>query len=277
MPTVDFNPTGWAALATTIAELLRANPSTGIATMLIATFLFFGLIVAATWSIVRIIKSKQPPAVVNTQKFSLAIMDITKQISKLIARRDELSRKHERIIIHSVVRDQMIIVESVLEHVHSLYLISMSDKIRKANPHYHKNPSDFPAFHTFDRALSRVFNETKGFFRRIAKENHLLDKSEQEFFIYVGQQLEAMRVFTRRVFESAVSDEIFSVSELLSMFDSNWEGHEPHYRRILLDMREVAKRYAALVAQETAEYDLEWNSFFSNIPSLLINSIEIKN
>lgn len=271
-PTVDTG--SWSTLANTIDQLLANGPVAGLITIIITALIFAGILVGTVWAIVRVIRArKELPApigeIFNREQYALNILDLIRDISDYNTRRDQLSRKHERIREHSIVRDQMSLADANVDYIHSMLIIRFSEYIREKNPHYHGAVADFPVYRSFDTAVEKTLTEVLKVFRRVAKENHLSDKTEADFFAYIGKRLERIKAFSQQVFQNSYNSDQIPIQEVMKDFEENWKMCEPIYKQTFTDMRKIAVDYYALIETEEKDYDEAWSNFVSEIPKKL--------
>lgn len=281
MQSSTVNTTAWNELALTIDRLITADPIGGLFTIVITTSIFLILAIIAVWAVVRIMRArKEEPKplgdILDREKFAYNILQLSEEMAKITAEGRRLSSKHERIREHNIVRDQMTLVDSTIGFVESILIIKMSDKIRQMNPHYSGSAADFPAFRSFEQAIKYVLREYVSMFRRIAKENHLADRTEQEFFQYIGQKLENMKVTGRKLFESVYSSDVLPLSILMEEYDRDWKEIEVKYKDTLIGMREIASRYIEIMNKEEEDYQNRWNLFMVRIPEILQKNVIIE-
>lgn len=275
-PNLDAN--SWSNLAGTIDQLITNNPASGLFTIVVTALVFAGILIGSTWAVVRIIRARYDPPkqtgeIFNREQYTLNILLLIRDMHEFNARRDTMSRASERIREHVIVRDQMSLVEANIDYVHSNILISFSEYLREKYPDELEASTDFPVYRAFDVAMRHSLSEVTKVFRRVAKENHLADRNEENFHEYCDQKLEQIKTFSYRMFEASYSSRTIPTHEILNDFEKEWKKTEPIYRRTLKDMRSIAVQYAAEINKKEAEFDAEWSEFISGIPERLADGV----
>lgn len=273
-----INPSAWNELAITINQLLLEDPEKGLFTIFVTVIVFLLLVLITVWAVTRIIKANKslpPPSgeTFNRDQFTLNVLTLTERMTKLTVEGRNLAAKHERILEHTITRDQMTVVDNSLENLKSIITISFNDKLREISPHFSGTVGEFPAARIFEHSLNYTFEEVIKFFRRIAKENHLADRSEKDFNDYINQKLEAIKNHGRKVFESVYASDIIPISHILKKYEERWPSYAEELRHLLESMREISIVYRDQIKREEEEYQTRWTAFTSSIHDTLSKGI----
>lgn len=259
-----------------IENLLSSNPLQGLFIITTSLLIFASILVLTTWMIVKIIKAnkvlpKPIGDIFDKEKHALNILELTKQILTFNTERDLLSRCQERILEHVIVRDQMAVAESTIDHIKSILLIKISDLIRSKEL---SNPLDSPIYHSYSFIISHTLDEITKIYRRMAKENHLAEKSDQEFFKYYSKKLEFIKTFGSQVLESNYyNNQAIPINDIVKVYNNQWSEFKLLYERIFIDMKDISIKYEIQIKTEEEAYNKRWSKFVSSIPNLLLSGI----
>lgn len=222
--------------------------------------------------IVRIIRAQKTPGgtILDQEQFMKNVLAMIKEMSALNTERDRLSRRHEHIREHSLVRDQMTIVEGTQEEVRNKILLEVAKVLVARNPAYDGVIADSKPYIQLEYVVDQIIDEIHTFVRRAAKENHMADKSENDFYAYVSIKVSrihtlAQQTINRKSNHSNVSETVKTIIENL------WPAIEPIYRRLFTEMRQISTNYLTMMIQEDSEYDQKWSEFVAKIPDILTN------
>lgn len=264
----------WNQIAQTINELLTADPVGGLFVVLLSVAVFLSLLIGATWAVVKIIKAKNTPSgsIFQEEVFTRNVLEMIKHLVAFNAERDRLSKRHEYIRENAIIRDQMVVVEGAQDQIRNIILIDLTDRIQKAKPEYSGIVSEMPNYVKFAHNVDILLNEIFVFFRRAAKENHMVEKSEEEFFEYVSTKIDRLYTLAKQSIKIKSKDASM-VHTLQSSFDANWREIEASYRRLFTEMRIIASRYLTKIDQEEEDFEQRWTEFIAAIPDMLLKGV----
>lgn len=271
-PNVTPNAADWNLIVNTVQLLMDNDPVKGLITIFVSVVVLLGLLVGATWAIVRIIKAQKAPrgTALDQEKFMKNVLVMVKQMTAMNTERDRLSRRHEHIREHSLVRDQMTIVEGTQEEVRNQMLLEAANIISKKNPNFEGVIADSKPYIQMEYVIDNIIDETHTFIRRAAKENHMADKTEQDFFSYVSIKVSRIHTITQQTINTKSNNA--HVTEAIKQIIANlWPSIEPIYKRLFTEMRQISTNYFELIAKEEDDYEQKWSEFVAKIPDILMN------
>lgn len=271
-PNVTPDASDWNLIVNTVQLLIDNDPARGLITIFVSVLVLLGLLVGATWAIVRIIKAQKAPkgTSLDQERFMKNVLVLVKQMTALNTERDRLSRRHEHIREHSLVRDHMTLVEGTQEEVRNQVLLEVANVIAEKNPNYDGVIADSKPYIQIEYVVDQIVDEVHTYIRRAAKENHMADKSEQDFFNYVSIKVSRIDTMIQQTINTK-SNNAHVTETLKKIVTKLWPTVEPIYKRLFTEMRQIATNYYTLIETEETEYEQKWSEFIAMIPDLLMN------
>lgn len=268
----------WQSIAQTIATLMSTDPTMGLFVIVLSIVVFAALLLGVTWAMVRITRARKQPVghIFHEEAFTRNVLEMIKKLTAFNNERDQLSRRHEQIKQHSIVRDQIIVAEGSIDQIRNILMLTASDKVTDHNPHMDEAVSENPNFMKIESTLERVLSETFTFFRRVAKENHIVEKSEEQFFEYVNMKVDRIYTLSLQSINVQGTDSK-TVKTAKKIFDENWREVEATFRRLFTEMRYIASQYYEMIRKESEDYDERWSEFIASIPDQLLNGVKEDN
>jgi hypothetical protein len=278
MNETSINTSGWNSLALTINRLLLENPEKGLLTIFITIIVFLLLTIITVWAITKIIKANKAipipvGKICNMERFTKNVLLVVEEMTRLQAEGRELSVKHTRFLEYTILRDQMILVDSSIGDIKNILSVSFLQSVKKHSSREMSKIMEYPAIGVFENSIKYSFDEISKILRRIAKENHLAEKEEIEFSKYLNKKTETLFNYFNQIFESSYSSNTFPFIFVEEIIQQKTDYIENEFKHILKSIRDISIHYNTIIKKEEESYQKRWKEFNSNILNILSEGI----
>ena len=182
----------------------------------------------------------------------------------------EMTHRHAQMMYVDLIREEMIVTEGYLEEVKSVLLEYYANMVKKFFAE-RLSEERLSTFDEFERTLLLLEIKILAFYRSCARENHLAEKTEEEFIQYLRKKLRYLHtVFPSwlqslyRTGPGIIPGEVF-----VKDFNILWERICPRFEQILREMRALNTRYAVRMKNEQEVFNRKRSEFFALIPTIL--------
>lgn len=256
------NVSDWSQIVNVIRDLMEQSPGMGAIVIIVSLLVIASLVALTTWSIIKIIRAKKEPHMKN-------ILTVVRVLTEIMAERDRLSRRHEHIKENSLVRDQMAIVEGVIEDIQNHSLIQISRVLTDQQPDDSDiNITNSPEYLQARDTLILIFGDVHVALRRAIKENHIDEKTEAEFYDYANEKIARLKTLILQTVN--VRSTSISIDKMLSgLFEQQWTTIEPMVRKMFMNLRQIKLKYAELISTEETMFDQQWTEFMNKMPEMI--------
>lgn len=198
---------------------------------------------------------------------------IIQEESRLSEMRADMVQRHTMMRVHYLIRDQMNMTEQYMSEIAFIVSETFATLLKS---HCDKGTDilHHPDFLRFERELDAGIDYLKKLLRFAVKENHLAEKSDDEFRYYVKTKIDyvttQMRQWIIRIPAVGCVDSDTFLEELASKRPAIHEV----YRKIFELARQQAIAYESAMSVERKEYEAEKARFYSELPKKLREAVE---
>jgi hypothetical protein len=276
----SLTASSWGEVATLINSLIMKNPIQGAVTVALSIVVFGFLIALATWSVIQIIRAKNPPqltayTILDNEKFTQGVMSLVQDLVEFNRKRDLISRKHEKILEVQITKEKMTLFESTILHVKNNALISFSEFIRESLRD--KEPIqvliELPEYKMFDYAIQRSIDAMIRYFRRMVKEEQFSDKTDIEFQTFTDDCVNKLFAVAKHTFEVNYFMTASFLQTAITSFGKEIDKHYRMFVQALIEVRDIEVSYYKRIEEEEKCYSTEWMTFVSSIPQRILGYI----
>jgi len=250
----------WSTITFTISSLLESNPTSGIVILILSIIIFASIVAIITTSTVLIIRAKK-----EKKDFTKSALALVKDETKIYEEGTNMIRRHTIWEFHTVIDRQMREFENSLDRLenNAMEIFNTVWEENQMSPSY-EIVKDFESSMTLSREA--VLNIA----RQAMRLNHIADKTNSEYELYIESQLSIMQMKGLSIFRNSYTSSSVSPYEFESRFSSYWSEGVKEIRDAFYKARAIAIEYQNIIIKEREEHNEIRANFISSIPKYFI-------